>query len=100
MKILSKAGNEILFLAMKDDVVAKGEYLLIEDRNRAMVVQVYDEEYLSSQALIEEIVREELVYASSVENLHDPLNIGCLSKLIRDARVFKAKIRAAVSGGK
>jgi len=100
MKILSKAGNEILFLAMKDDVVAKGEYLLIEDRNRAMVVQVYDEEYLSSQALIEEIVRVELVYASSVENLHDPLNIGCLSKLIRDARVFKAKIRAAVSGGK
>lgn len=100
MKILSKSGNEILLLAMKDDSAAKGDYLLIEDRNKSMVVQVYDEEYLSSQALIEDIVKEEVVNASSAENLHDPLNIGSLSRLVRDARIFKAKIRAAVKEGK
>ena len=98
MKILSKNGNELLLLAMKEDSAAKGDYLLIEDRSRSMVVQVYDEEYLSSQALIEDMVREEVVNASSVENLHDPLNIGSLSRLVRDARIFKAKIRAAVTG--
>ena len=65
-----------------------------------MVVQVYDEEYLSSQALIEDIVKEEVVNASSTENLHDPLNIGSLSRLVRDARVFRAKIRASVNDGK
>ncbi|MDQ4016518.1 MAG: DUF87 domain-containing protein [Thermoproteota archaeon] len=65
-----------------------------------MVVQVYDEEYLSSQALIEDIVKEEVVNASSMENLHDPLNIGSLSRLVRDARVFRAKIRASVNDGK
>lgn len=100
MKILSKSGNEILLLAMKDDSAAKGDYLLIEDKNKSMVVQVYDEEYLSSQALIEDIVKEEVVNASSTENLHDPLNIGSLSRLVRDARIFKAKIRAAVKEGK
>ncbi|MDP8888923.1 MAG: DUF87 domain-containing protein, partial [Thermoproteota archaeon] len=63
-------------------------------------VQVYDEEYLSSQALIEDIVKEEVVNASSMENLHDPLNIGSLSRLVRDARVFRAKIRASVNDGK
>jgi hypothetical protein len=100
MKILSKNGNELLLLAMKEDSAAKGDYLLIEDRSRSMVVQVYDEEYLSSQALIEDIVKEEVVNASSMENLHDPLNIGSLSRLVRDARLFRAKIRASVNDGK
>ncbi|MDQ4050162.1 MAG: DUF87 domain-containing protein [Thermoproteota archaeon] len=100
MKILSKNGNELLLLAMKEDSASKGDYLLIEDRSRSMIVQVYDEEYLSSQALIEDIVKEEVVNASSIENLHDPLNIGSLSRLVRDARVFRAKIRASVTDGK
>jgi uncharacterized protein len=85
---------------MKEDSAAKGDYLLIEDRSKSMVVQVYDEEYLSSQALIEDIVKEEVVNASSMENLHDPLNIGSLSRLVRDARVFRTKIRASVNDGK
>jgi hypothetical protein len=100
MKILSKNGNELLLLAMREDSAAKGDYLLIEDRSKSMVVQVYDEEYLSSQALIEDIVKEEVVNASSMENLHDPLNIGSLSRLVRDARVFRTKIRASVNDGK
>jgi hypothetical protein len=100
MKILSKNNNELLLLAVREDAAAKGDYLLIEDRCRSMVVQVYDEEYLSSQALIEDIVKEEVVNASSVENLHDPLNIGGLSRLVRDARIFRAKIRASVNNGK
>ncbi len=100
MKILSKNGNELLLLAVKEDSAAKGDYMLIEDRRRSMVVQVYDEEYLSSQSLVEDIVREEVVNASSVENSHDPLNIGSLSRLVRDARIFRAKIRASINNGK
>lgn len=100
MKILSKNGNELLLLAMKEDSAAKGDYLLIEDKTRSMVVQVYDEEYLSSQALIEDIVKEEVINASSMESLRDPLNIGSLSRLVRDARVFRAKIRASINDGK
>ncbi|MGB8034221.1 MAG: DUF87 domain-containing protein [Nitrososphaeraceae archaeon] len=98
MKILSKNGNELVMLAMKTEIASKGDYLIIEDEKarRKMVVQIYDEEYLSSQSLIEDIVKDEVVIASSTENLHDPLNISNLSKMIRDARVFRAKIRAAI----
>jgi len=98
MKILSKNGNELVMLAMKTEVASKGDYLIIEDEKarRKMVVQIYDEEYLSSQSLIEDIVKDEVVIASSTENLHDPLNISNLSKMIRDARVFRVKIRAAI----
>ncbi|MFL6339598.1 MAG: ATP-binding protein [Nitrososphaeraceae archaeon] len=83
---------------MKTDIASKGDYLIIEDEKskRKMIVQIYDEEYLSSQSLIEDIVKDEVVTASSIENLHDPLNIGNISKIIRDARVFRAKIRAAI----
>jgi hypothetical protein len=98
MKILSKNGNELVMLAMKTDTASKGDYLMIEDEKskRKMIVQIYNEEYLSSQSLIEDIVKDEVVAASSTENLRDPLNIGSLSKIIRDARVFRAKIRAAI----
>lgn len=98
MKILSKNGNELIMLAMKTDIATKGDYLLIEDEksNKKMIVQIYDEDYFSSQSLIEDIVKDEVVVASSTENLHDPLNIGNLSRIIRDARLFRAKIRAAI----
>jgi uncharacterized protein len=98
MKILSKSGNELIMIAMQTDTASKGDYLLIEDENskRKMIVQIYDEEYLSSQSLIEDIVKDEVVTASSMENLHDPLNIGSLSRMIRDARLFHTKIRAAI----
>ncbi|MGC2428626.1 MAG: DUF87 domain-containing protein [Nitrososphaeraceae archaeon] len=98
MKILSKNGNEIVMLAMITDTAGKGDYLLIEDEKskRKMIVQIYDEEYLSSQSLIEDIVKDEVVTASSTENLHDPLDIGSLSRMLRDARLFRTKIRAAI----
>ncbi|MDQ3869820.1 MAG: DUF87 domain-containing protein [Thermoproteota archaeon] len=98
MKILSKSGNELILIAMQTDTASKGDYLLIDDVNskRKMIVQIYDEEYLSSQSLIEDIVKDEVVTASSMENLHDPLNIGSLSRMIRDARLFHTKIRAAI----
>lgn len=83
-----------------DDQTSKGDYLLIEEDDKGMIVQTYDEEYLSSQALTEDIVKEEIMRASSTENVHDPLNIGCLSRLIRDARIVKTKIRAYIFQGK
>jgi DNA helicase HerA-like ATPase len=92
---------------MVNEVAWKGDYLLIEEdssnnenkRRRSMVVQIYDEEYLTSQSLVEDIVREQVVNSSSAENRHDPLNIGHLARLIRDARIFKAKIRASIIDG-
>jgi len=98
MKILSKNGNELTLIAMKNEVVHKGDYLIVDDRkfSRKMIVQIYDEDYLSSQNLLEDIVRDEVILACSEENLHDPLNISSLSKLIRDARLIRTKIRSTM----
>lgn len=99
MKILYKNSiDELILLAMESDIARKGDYLLIHDEkiNKKMIVQIYNEEYLSSQSLIEDIVKDEVVIASSVENLHDPLDIGKLSRMIRDARLFRTKIRASI----
>lgn len=72
MKILSKNGNELVMLAMKTEIASKGDYLIIEDEKarRKMVVQIYDEEYLSSQSLIEDIVKDEVVIASSTKKTY------------------------------
>jgi hypothetical protein len=99
MKILYKNSiDELILLAMESDIARKGDYLLIHDEkiNKKMIVQIYNEEYLSSQSLIEDIVKDEVVVASSVGNLHDPLDIGKLSRMIRDARLFRTKIRASI----
>src|SRR5215475_13933441 len=99
MKVLSKNNsNDLIILAMKTDVACKGDYLLIEEDKspKRMIVQIYEEEYLSSQSLVEEIIKDEVIVESSTESLHDPLNIGCISRIIRDARLFRAKIRATI----
>lgn len=102
MRILSKEGNELVLLALIDNGIEKGDYLVIEDAksNRRLLVQVYDEEYLSMQSLIEDIVKDEVVKASSMEGLHDPLNISNMSRMVRDARLFKCKIRASIENGR
>lgn len=98
MKILSKNGNELTLIAMKNEVIHKGDYLIVDDRkfSRKMIIQIYDEEYLSSQNLLEDIVRDEVILACSDEGLHDPLNISSLSKLVRDARLIRTKIRSTM----
>jgi DNA helicase HerA-like ATPase len=102
MRIVSKEGNELVLLAIMDNGIEKGDYIVIEDTKskRRLLVQVYDEEYLSMQSLVEDMVKDEIVKASSAEGLHDPLNISNLSKMIRDARLFRCKIRASIENNR
>jgi len=102
MRIVSKEGNELVLLGITDNFIEKGDYLIIEDTKtkRKLVVQVYEEEYLSIPSLVQDIVKDEVVKASSKEGLHDPLNISNLSMMVRDARLFRCKIRASIDNGK
>lgn len=63
MKILSKSGDEIILLAVTNDFANKGDYFIIEDfnLNKKLLVQIYDEEYLSSQSLADEIIKDEVI---------------------------------------
>src|SRR3712207_6002743 len=98
MKILSKSGDEIILLAVSNEFASKGDYFIIEDLqlNKKLLVQVYEEEYLSSQSLTDEIIKDEVIANFSSENIFDPLEISNLSQIIRDLRIFRTKIRASI----
>ena len=98
MKILSKSGDEIILLAVTNDFANKGDYFVIEDfnLNKKLLVQIYDEEYLSSQSLADEIIKDEVIGKYSSENIFDPLEINNLSQIIRDVRLFRTKIRGSI----
>ena len=100
MKILQKTNDELILLAVKSEMVSKGDYFLIEDTEmkRQLIVQVYNEEYLSNQSIIEDIVKDEIIRATSPGVSYDPLEIGLLSCVVRDSRLFKAKIRGSSVG--
>lgn len=100
MKILQKTNDELILLAVKSEMVSKGDYFLIEDTEvkRQLIVQVYNEEYLSNQSIIEDIIKDEIIRATGPGVSYDPLEIGLLSCVVRDSRVFKAKIRGTSIG--
>ncbi|HEX7818799.1 MAG TPA: DUF87 domain-containing protein, partial [Nitrososphaeraceae archaeon] len=102
MKILQKTNDELILLAVKSEIVSKGDYFLIEDTEmeRDLIVQVYNEEYLSNKSIIEDIVKDEIIRATSPGVTYDPLEIGLLSGVVRDSRLFKAKIRGSSIGAK
>lgn len=100
MRILQKTNDELVLLAVRSEMVSKGDYFLIEDTEmkRELIVQVYNEEYLTNQSIIEDIVKDEIILATSPGVSYDPLEIGSLSGIVRDSRVFKAKIRGSSIG--
>ncbi len=98
MRIISKERDEIILLALHSEEIGKGDYLLIEDLDgkRGLLVQVYDEEYHNTQSLLEDMIRDEVVNAASRCNPYDPLEIGDIARIVRDARLLRCKIRASV----
>jgi DNA helicase HerA-like ATPase len=100
LKILQKTNDELILLAVKSEMVSKGDYFLIEDTEmkRQLIVQVYNEEYLSNQSIIEDIVKDEIIRATSPGVSYDPLEIGLLSCVVRDSRLLKTKIRGSSIG--
>lgn len=98
MKIVEKSGNEIVLLALPSEEVLRGEYVLIEDefQGRQILVQVYDESYLDTPELINDIVRDEVLHSSSKGIDNDPHEISGINYLIRDMKLLKCKIRGAI----
>ncbi len=100
MRVIEKSGNEVLLLALPNEKLSRGEYILIEDRiqRTRMIVQVYDESYLDWPELMNDLVREEILNNSAQRIEHDPLEIKTISYLIRDMKLLRCKIRGIVNG--
>lgn len=100
MKVIGKENNDLLILALKEDEIEKGDYLIVEDNtNKALLIQMYDELYLNTESVIDDMIKDEIIQLSSMENRVDPLNVSDITRIIRDARLVRCKIRGVVING-
>lgn len=101
MKILEKQGDEISVVALPSETVYQGDYLEIVDDASAgsIVVQVYDEMYIPSQSLTEDIIRDQIIESSADGTELDPFEISSVSQMIKDMRLLKCKIRGSIQNG-
>lgn len=101
MRILEKQGDEISIVALPAESVFQGDYLEIVDETNtgSVVVQVYDEMYIPSQSLTEDIIRDQIIESSANGTEIDPFEISSVSQMIKDMRLLKCKIRGSIQNG-
>jgi DNA helicase HerA-like ATPase len=101
MRILEKSADVILIIALPTESVSQGDYLEILDEGKSgsVVLQVYDESYIPSQSLTEDIIRDQIIEASADGIELDPLEISSVSQMIKDMRLLKCKIRGSIQNG-
>ncbi len=101
MKILEKEADQISVVALPSESVYQGDYLEIIDSSGpgSIVIQVFEETYIPSQSLTEDIIREQIIEASASGTDLDPLEIASVSQMIKDMRLLKCKIRGCIQNG-
>jgi uncharacterized protein len=101
LRILEKEGDQISIVALPSENVFQGDYLEIVDSSGpgSVVIQVFDETYIPSQSLTEDIIREQIIESSATGTEMDPFEISSVSQLIKDMRLLKCKIRGSIQNG-
>jgi uncharacterized protein len=101
VKILEKESDQISVIALPSESVYQGDYLEIVDSAGpgSIIIQVYEETYIPSQSLTEDIIREQIIEASATGTELDPFEISSVSQMIKDMRLLKCKIRGCIQNG-
>ncbi len=100
MRILKKEGPNILVVASYTEDVRLGDYLMVTEKERSLVLQVIDENYLDVDGIEEEVAREEILLASVQGMTEDPADVSSISKEIRDMRLLQCKARGSIEHGR
>ena len=77
-----------------------GDYLLVTEKERSLVLQVFDENYLDVDGIEEEVAREEVLLASAQGVTEDPADVSTISREIRDMRLLHCKARGSIEHGR
>jgi DNA helicase HerA-like ATPase len=101
MRILEKLGDVISIIALPSERVYQGDYLEVvdEEKTGSVVVQVYEESYIPSQSLTEDIIRDQIIESAANGVELDPYEISTVSQMIKDMRLLKCKIRGSIQNG-
>jgi DNA helicase HerA-like ATPase len=102
MKIYRKENDVIQLLCYPEEVVKKGEYLLIEDKKlgKGLIVQVIDIQYANIPGILEDILRDVMAEESMNGEEYDPFEISSQITVLKDARLLICKIRGTMENGK
>ena len=100
MRILKKEGPNILVVASHAEEVRLGDYLMVTEKERSLVLQVIDENYLDVDGIEEEVAREEILLSSVQGMTEDPADVSSISKEIRDMRLLLCKSRGSIEHGR
>ncbi|MEM3507197.1 MAG: DUF87 domain-containing protein, partial [Candidatus Bathyarchaeia archaeon] len=102
MKIYRKENDVLQLLCYPEEVVKKGEYLLIEDRKlkKGLIVQVIDVQYANIPGILEDILRDIMAEESMDGEEYDPFEISSQITVLKDARLLVCKIRGTIEDGK
>ena len=101
MQVYKLDGNSIDIISCPPEDLRKGDYVLVEDAaaEATLVAQVINMGYADIPGILEDLLRE-----TGVESLagrdFDTLQIRSFIDMIRDAKVFKCKIRRSIVNGK
>jgi len=94
MKVFRKSGDRVELLALSWDADLRlGDYLVVEEDGRRILLQVIDVEYADVPGLMEDILRE--LSGGTIEEVErfDPVEVESVVRSIRDSRVVVAKVR-------
>ncbi len=100
MRILRKESANILVVASPTENVRLGDYLMVSEKERSLILQIYDESYLDVSGIEEEVAREEVLFSSTQGVTEDPADVGTISKEIRDMRLLQCKARGSIELGR
>lgn len=100
MKILSKNNDTIKLLSSPDEeLLERGDYLLIEDNGKKLLIQVIDIEYADIPGMLEDTLRELSTEDARSFSSVDPYSVGSLIAKLREARLIIAKFRGVLVDG-
>ena len=108
MRLYRKEGNTVHILSFPQEIVEKGDYLLIEDekQKKALIAQVIDVQFANIPGILEELLRDtnnggndEPAQPSLSGQDFDPLDVNSHLTYIQDSRLLVCKIRAGLDNG-
>jgi len=101
MQIYKLDGNTMEIVSCPPRDVRKGDYILVKDNanDRSLIVQVTNIEYANVPGVLEDILRDSSTRKIDGRNM-DFLDVKAFVDVIKDAKIFRCKIRRAMVDGK
>lgn len=100
MKILSKSNDTVELLASPDEEpLERGDYLIVEDDGKKLLMQIIDVEYANIPGMLEDALRELSIEDVKDFSPIDPYSVGSLIAKLREVRLIIGKVRGVLVNG-